>query len=227
MKAIRARNIRSFPLALTVLAVSEACDGTSAAQHELMQADAEAFEAVVRSQLVDSLPSAFGFLRVDARPGGDNAILAGASGQPRVLELPQPADSELSDSVERIRERRVDILKTLNLRPGGPFFYPECGGARRGADSATPDIKPKCPRELHRYVTVGIPYRGAAPILDKVRSPQSPAPDSSAEMWTVLVTEASVSPGGQQWRQYAWLFKRDPDDGRLAVTERFLLSWAE
>jgi hypothetical protein len=41
------------------------------------------------------------------------------------------------------------------------------------------------------------------------------------------VTESSVGPGGENWRQYAWLFRRDPETRRLLVAEKYLLSWAE
>jgi hypothetical protein len=36
-----------------------------------------------------------------------------------------------------------------------------------------------------------------------------------------------VGPGGQEWRQYAWLLRRDPQTGQLVLVEKFLLSWAE
>ena len=64
-------------------------------------------------------------------------------------------------------------------------------------------------------------------MLDRLRSREAPAPDSTAEVWTVLVTESSIGPGGQDWRQYAWLLQRNPDNRRLTLAERFLLSWAE
>jgi hypothetical protein len=115
----------------------------------------------------------------------------------------------------------------LHVEGGGPFDYPDCGGARRVSDSAEANVPGRCPREPVRYVTVGIPYRGAAPVLDKLRRPESPTPDTSAELWTLVVSETNIGPGGQQWRQYAWLFRRDPGTGRLALAEKFLMAWAE
>src|SRR5258705_11888879 len=118
-------------------------------------------------------------------------------------------------------------MRSLHVESAGSVSYPQCGGARRGMDSVAIGSHPECPRELHRHVTVGLPYRGAAPMLATARRPESPLPDSSAELWTVLVTETNVGPGGEQWQQYGWLFQRDLESGRLAVKERFLLSWAE
>jgi hypothetical protein len=60
-----------------------------------------------------------------------------------------------------------------------------------------------------------------------LRSKESAPPDSSEEAWTVLVTESSIGPGGQDLRQYAWLLRRNPETGHLVVGEKFLISWAE
>jgi hypothetical protein len=209
------------------VAVSEGCIPESDAQRELMRADAEAFEIVVRSQFSDTASAPAGFLSVDPHPGADEEILAGAREPARALDVPQSSDSLPASAIDGITERRGDILRSLHVESGGPVSYPRCGGARRGTDSIAIGSQPVCPRELHRYVTVGLPYRGAAPMLSTARRPEAPSPDSTAELWTVLVTETNVGPGGQQWRQYGWLFARDPESGRLAVKERFLLSWAE
>jgi len=214
-------------LALAVLAVSEGCIPESDDRRALMRVDAEAFEIVVRSQLSDTASVPAGFLSVDPRPGADEEILAGARAPAPVLELPQSSDSVPASAIDGITERRDDILKSLHIERGGSVSYPQCGGASRVNDSVDIGRRPECPRELRRHMTVGLPYPGTAPILAKARRPESPLPDSSAELWTVLVTETNVGPSGQQWRQYAWLFKRDPGDGRLAVAEKFLLSWAE
>jgi hypothetical protein len=225
MKGIALRPIRSLPPAVLLVA----CTMMSPAQREVLEADAESFETIVRSQISDSTAGAPGFLRVDARPSRDDAVLRGASPENRGLELSDSADSP--DSLARLltaaeNQRRI-ILGTLKVDGGGPFNYPFCGGSRRVSDSAAVNGDTKCPREPVRYVTIGIPYRGAAPVLDKLRSPESPVPDSTAELWTVLVSETNIGPGGQQWRQYAWLLRREAGSGRLAPLERFLVSWAE
>jgi hypothetical protein len=227
MKAIRTERLRSFPLILTVLAISAGCVLESDDRRTFMRADAEAFEEVVRSQLLDTVSAPSGFLTVDTRPGADEEILARTNDPGRALDLPQTSDSLPARALEGIKEKRDAILRALHVDGGGPFSYPKCGGASRVNDSIDVGRQPECPRDLRRHVTVGLPRRGAAPILATARRPESPLPDSTAELWTVLVTETNVGPGGQQWRQYAWLFKRDPENGRLAVTERFLLSWAE
>jgi hypothetical protein len=198
----------------------------------IVRADGEIFESVVRSQISDGAEasaSATSPLRFDSRPAGDNAELAASPEKPQRLELGVASDSLSVDARRVIVERRKDILKSLRIEEGGPFNYPECGGARtrRAQDSSGLMSAAKCPALLRRYVTVGLPYRGAAEILARVRPAGAPAPDTTGETWTVLVTESSVGPGGQQWRQYISLFRPDPVDGRLGLVERFLLSWAE
>ncbi len=196
-------------------------------QNASVAADAETFEAIVRSQLSDSVGSAF--LRVDSRPAGDKDILSGPPPSSAGLDPDSSADSIPDVDARLISDQRKDILRDLHVEEGGPFVYPECGGfrTRRFRDSASVHPDPDCPKTYHRYLTAGVPTRGAAAIISKARRPEIPAPDTTGEMWTVLVTETSVGPGGQQWRQYAWLFRRDEASGRLGVVEKYLLSWAE
>ena len=228
MKNIAAARARSLWLVGGALVAGGGCALMGDAQRQVLEADAEAFETVVRSQVTDSAAGTFGFLRVDPRPGSDaeDPALTGPVQAAPALVVPQPVDT-LAGLAERIQDQRGSILDALHVEGGGPFNYPDCGGARRVSDSVDANAAGKCPREPVRYVTVGIPYRGAAPVLAKLRSPESPAPDTSAELWTVVVSETNVGPGGQQWRQYAWLFRRDPGSGRLGLAERFLMAWAE
>jgi hypothetical protein len=204
---------------------------TSGGERAVIHADGEIFEAVARSQLTDTVEPGVSStaLRFDSRPAGDNIDLAGSPERPRQLDLGEAADSLSTGAQEDIVEQRKDILKSLRIEEGGPFNYPECGGTRtrRQRDSSTTLPAPRCPRAVRRYVTVGLPFAGAAQLLEKVRPPEVSVPDSTGEMWTVLVSESTVGPGGQQWRQYVTLFRRDPVGGRLAVAERYLLSWAE
>jgi len=187
---------------------------------------------VARSQLPDTArnPSpARPRIRIDSHPAGDNADLAAAPDRPRLLDLSDPPDSLSEDALEAIVAQRKGILKSLGIEDAGPFNYPDCGGARtRRARDATQVLPPpKCPADISSYITVGLPYRGAAALLARARPSGAPPPDSTGELWTVLVTESSVGPGGQQWRQYVTLFRRDPASDRLVVAERYLLSWAE
>lgn len=228
MKAIQRDYRRSLAFASVALVV--ACGDES--QRALVRADGEIFESIARSQVVDSAPTtapAESALRLDARPAGDNAELAATPDRPPHLELATEGDSASSDAVSAIVEQRKDILKSLGIEEGGPFNYPDCGGARtrRSRDSSDVLPDPKCPVNVRRYITVGLPYRGIAAMLEKVRPAGSFAPDTTGEAWSVLVTESSVGPGGEQWRQYVSLFRRDPANGRLVLAERFLLSWAE
>jgi hypothetical protein len=228
MKAIQPDCARS----LVVLAAALSFGCSYRGEREIVHIDGEIFDAVVRSQAPDSSnpePRTTSALRFDARPAGDNTDLAATPEHPRRLDLSEGADSLSAGALRSIINQRKDILRSAAVEEGGPFNYPDCGGTRtrRAPDSTAHLGAPRCPGFVRRYVTVGLPYRGAAPLLVKVRPPESPPADSAGEQWTVLVTESSVGPGGQQWRQYVTLFRREPESGRLAMAERFLLSWAE
>jgi hypothetical protein len=211
----------------TAAAVMSLACATPREQREIAAADAETFEVIVRSQVIDSANP--GFLRVDARPAGDKEILPPTSETAPGFDPDSSADNVAEGATQLITDQRKEILRDLHIEEGGPFFYPDCGGfrTRRFRDSSAVHPQPDCPKEFHHYVTVGAPTRGASTVLTKARRPETAPPDTTGELWTVLVTETSVGPGGQQWRQYAWLFRREPQNGRLGVAEKLLLSWAE
>jgi len=212
---------------LTAAAIISFACAAPREQREMAATDAETFQAVVRSQVIDSANP--GFLRVDARPAGDKEILPPTSGTAPGFDPDSSLDPVAEGATELITDQRKEILEDLHIEEGGPFVYPDCGGfrTRRFRDSAAVHPNPDCPNAFHYYVTVGLPIRGASTIVTKARRPETAPPDTTGELWTVLVTETSVGPGGQQWRQYAWLFRRDPQNGRLRVVEKLLLSWAE
>lgn len=230
MKVIQSRNVISTVAICALVLAGEGCDSISAEDRSLVRADAEVFETIVRSEIPDKAGDSTvspGFLRIDSRPVGDNETLVTGE-TPRALDLERPADSASAQAVSQINDQRRAILKLLRVEEGGPFVYPDCGGTRpRRVKGAAALVGANCPKEFRRYVTVGLPYRGAAQALNKLRSPEAQPPDSTSEVWTVLVTESSIGPGGQDWRKYAWLLERNPDTNHLALKERFLLSWAE
>jgi hypothetical protein len=198
----------------------------------MLSADAEVFEATVRAQISqtpDDPAVALKVLRVDSRPVSDNAQLASTPPGAPGVDLDAPPDTLPPETLARIAEQRKAILSDLHVEEGGPFNFPGCGGTRphRTPDSSTVQLGNECPRTWRRYVTVGLPFRGEADVLVKLRGRAAPPSDSTAELWTVLVTENAIGPAGQTWRQYACLLHRDPETGRLALTERSLLSWAE
>lgn len=223
VKTIRRRQPASLLLATTV---TIACT-LPREQREMLAADAETFEAVVRSQMSDSVGTAF--LRVDSRPAGDKEILSSTQSTAGGLDPDSATDSVPEPDVRSISDQRKQILRDLHIEEGGPFDYPQCGGFRVNRFRDTAPVHPNrdCPKTFHRYVTVGLPTRGATPAVTKARPADAPLPDTTGEQWTVLVTETAVGPGGQQFRQYAWLFRRDAQTGGLGVVEKYLLSWAE
>jgi hypothetical protein len=226
VKSIELPSRRALFRLLIALVVCQGCSTPSRAERAVLAADAEVFESVIRSeQSPDPADSAASLrvMRVDSRPVTDNDDLT-ATARQTGFDLDKASDSLSDASVTRIADQRKAILKDLHVEEGGPFTYPGCGGSR--SHGSTQLSFAACPRDWRRYITVGIPLKGTAAIIDKLRT-QSPAPDSSAELWTVLVAENSVGPGGQEWRQYAWLLRRDPVTGHLALVEKFLLSWAE
>jgi hypothetical protein len=104
-----------------------ACDRPSPADRALLQADAEVFETVVRSETAIALADSTvptGFLRVDARPAGDTAILTSSNQRSTGVELNESGDSLSANGSARISEQRKEILKDLHVDEGGPFVYP-------------------------------------------------------------------------------------------------------
>jgi hypothetical protein len=223
---------RSVGLLAIAFLGAAACSGRAKSERSMLSADAEVFEAVVRAQVSntpDDSAVALRVLRVDSRPTSDNAQLMTASQRSRALDLDAPPDTLPPETLTRIAEQRKTILSDLHVEEGGPFNYPGCAGTRPHPlpDSVPLPLDRSCPPTWHRYVTVGLPVRGEAEVLAKLRARSSAPPDSTAESWTVLITENAIGPAGQTWRQYACLLRRDPLTGRLGLAERLLLSWAE
>src|SRR3954471_23852804 len=101
----------SFSLALAC-AAPLACARRTDSQRAALEADAEAFETIVRSQATDSATGSLGFLRVDARPAGDDAVLGGTVQQTRPIDLSQSPDST-SGLTKSIEDQRRSILGAL------------------------------------------------------------------------------------------------------------------
>jgi hypothetical protein len=233
MNTIEPRRRKSrarLTVVVTVAAIAFGCDRSSSAERLLLKEDADVFETVVASQITpaaDDSAIALRSLRVDSHPVADTGPLTSGTAHAGALSL---ADSAVStDALAKIADQRKAILGDLHVEEGGPFLYPSCGGTRvhRLRDSTLTPEGSGCPAEWRRYVTVGLPVRGAAAVLTKLRDREEAPPDPGAELWTVLVTENTIGPGGQTWRQYACLLKRDPETGNLVLSERFLVSYAE
>src|SRR2546423_5739228 len=191
MKASQRDSLRSACCIALALCASCGWGGVGA----IARAEGEIFETVARSQLPDTArnPSpARPRVRIDSHPAGDNADLAAAPDRPRLLDLSDPPDSLSEDALDAIVAQRKGILKSLGIEDAGPFNYPDCGGARtrRAKDTTQGLPPPKCPTDISSYITVGLPYRGAAALLARARPPRAPAPDSTRELWTALVAES-------------------------------------
>lgn len=225
------RHIGRGALAAAFLVIA-ACDNLSTAEREIVHTDAEAFEAVARSEMIvgteDSSRSP-GFLRIDSRPVDNTSTLPPQRAQTGIAL--DDDDSMLASSavLDRIARERRAILERLGVEEGGPFFFPGCEGVRSGETKPKPGAtQPRagCPTQWRRYVTIGLPRRGIGLIPESVRK-TDPRSFDTGEVWTVLVTETSVGSGGQDWKQYASVLTREPDREGLALAARFLLTWAE
>ncbi len=226
------RRSRVVALAAAILIVN-GCDDLSTAQRELVHTDAEAFETVVRAERVAGMEDSSRlprFLRIDGRPVDNTTLLPPPqTPAPTGIALEDDSIPPSSAMFDRIAEERRTILERLSVEEGGPFFFPGCEGVRTGEPRPRSRAAPQgtgCPKEWRRYVTVGLPRRGVGEIPEKVRR-IDPRSFDSGEVWTVLVTETSIGPGGQDWKQYAWVLTREPDRSDLTLAARFLLSWAE
>jgi len=215
------------------LLISAGCDNLSKSERELIHTDAEAFEVVARAERVVGIEDSSRlprFLRIDARPIDNNTLLPPPQTPPPTgIAIEDDSTSASSATFDRIARERRDILDRLGVEEGGPFFFPGCEGVRTGEARPGSRTAPQgagCPKEWRRYVTVGLPRRGVEQIPEKVRK-IDPRSFDSGEVWTVLVTETSIGIGGQDWKQYAWVLTREPDNSALALAARFLLSWAE
>ena len=207
------------------------CDDLSTTERELVHTDAEVFEVVARGERVIGMEDSSRsprFLRIDSRPVDNTTLLTPPV--PRATGIALEDDSTPpSRTFDRIARERRSILDRLGVEEGGPFFFPGCEGVRTGESRPHSRAAPpgtSCPKEWRRYVTIGLPRRGVEEIPEKVRRIE-PRSFDGVEAWTVLVTETSIGPGGQDWKQYAWVLTREPEGADLALAARFLLSWAE
>jgi hypothetical protein len=232
VNTIRMRAGSALVSVAIAISLADACGGSERSEREMLSADAEVFEAIVRaqvSQTPDDSAVAMRVLRIDSRPTLDNTQLRSAPQAAVGVDLDEPTDTLPPEAMSRIAEQRKEILADLHVEEGGPFIYPGCGGTRPHPppNPGALQLGTACPSVWRRYVTVGLPVRGEAEVLAKLRSRSSAPTGSSAESWTVLVTENTIGPAGQMWQQYACLLRRDQVTGHFGLAERFLLSWAE
>ena len=212
--------------------IIEGCDNLSPSERELAHTDAEVFEAVARSELVVGMEDSSRsprFLRIDSRPVDNTTLLPPQRPAPTGIALEDDSIPLSAAAIDQVARERRTILERLGVEEGGPFLSPGCEGVRTGEPVLAPGAalsRAGCPTEWRRYVTIGLPRRGVGLIPEKVRRTE-PRSFDTGEVWTVLVTETSIGPGGQDWKQYAWVLTREPDHAGLRLAARFVLSWAE
>jgi hypothetical protein len=194
----------------------------------LVQIDSEVFDAVVRAQASargDDYPRPLEQLRYDSRPYGTESgypeVFAGVQGVDPSLSFPRVERSE--SEISFIVDNRKKILQENDVAEGGPFTVAQCAGAgvpippppapRRGSAStrrAKPqDVHAGCPKTTQYYVTVGLPLRGQPPGVRNLRDTRGRSVRLDGDVWTTLVDELEIGPGGWTRSHYAWLFKRD------------------
>jgi hypothetical protein len=198
----------------------------SATQLALLRADSAVFETIVRIKSPENRedhPHQIFHLRINSDPNGHASAFGAMAGGSRgsVSGIDSVRDSV---TMMLVSQQRKAILKKLDIEEGGPFRYSLCGGTL--APSAVTPLPTDCPQEIHYYITISLPSLGVPPNLPP-GAPNKPPPDLSGEIWTVIVSEAYASPGGQNWFEYAWLLRRDPSDHKLALAHTVLLEWVE
>lgn len=207
-------------------------ENLSAQQPALIRADSEVFETVVRLLLTGGekdYPYKRDPLRVDshpeAAPSPFDDVAGGQTGSATSAAESRPDSATLLV----VSERRRVILKRIGVEEGGAYRYPKCHGTLmiqpRGAP---PPPAGDCPDKPHNYAAISTPIKGVAvTIPERLRRQDLAAPDPRGEIWTVIVSEAYVGPGGQNWFEHAWILRRDPTDNRLKLALTVLLAWAE
>ena len=221
---------------VTVCGAMTAQETRIASEIELAKADSEVFAAVIRLQpesAADSLGYHDAALEIDARPWGEpknfRDVAGGGTGLASrdIFFLP---DSLLS---RRLADVRRKLLTSIGRKEGKGFSFPQCGGTLAGPSPPPSDTSARaahyrslhsgCPASDQTYLNIGIPFHGVPEAFKKSRTPI----DTEGDVWTVVANEHYVGASGQNWFQNALILKRDPATGRLRVTQKVLLSWAE
>ena len=211
-------------------------------QLALVRADSEVFAAVVHPQREAGGAAtlyALDSVRFDARPYGEPQLFRESAGGGQGYDPGKLFDRPDSAMMSRLTENRRRILKMYGVPEGGAFFYPQCSGTLAppppppapgsprpvGANRSGPRLG--CPNVQETYLTVGVPVRGEPESLRKMNGPGGKRVDVSGDVWTVIVDEHYAGPSGQNWFQHAWVLRRNPSTGQLAVAATILLAWAE
>ncbi|HEU4747020.1 MAG TPA: hypothetical protein VFS56_00865 [Gemmatimonadaceae bacterium] len=197
----------------------------------LVDVDSMVFDAVVRGQLEgsdDAYPYRLTRFRYDSSPYRANSgypdLLTGVEGTAPALSFPRESQSE--SELNYLIDTRKKILRTNGVPEGRAVFYSQCAGAgvpapppprrprgRSARRVPAPNVHAGCPRVVEVFLTVGLPIHGQPPGLSNSRDTRERAVRLDGEVWTVLVDETTVGPGGWRQSQYAWVFERNRSGG--------------
>lgn len=210
----------------------------------LFDADSLVFAAVVRGQLGgsdDVYPYRLTRFRFDSSPYravvGYPDLLGGVEGTASAMSFPRASESE--SELDHLMNTRRKILRANGVAEGRAAFYPQCAGAgvptpppparpRGGSARRTPapNVHAGCPKAAEHYLTVGLPIHGRPPGLTNSRDTRGRPVRLDGEVWTVLVDETALGPGGWRQSRYAWLFERNAS-GALELAHTVLVGVSE
>ena len=206
----------------------------SAEQVPLIRADSEVFAALIHARVESGADTVLvnPKAEIDSRPWGEGKRFHDVAGGGTGYGSPDLAYKPDSSTLALLAENRKKILRASGRREGKGFSYPRCGGtlappppppAPGDTSARRTDIHGGCPATDEGYVNVGIPLRGIPEGFKKARQPI----EISGDVWTVVINNHYVGPGGQNWFQSAVVLRRDPASGQLRIAKTVLLSWAE
>ena len=205
-----------------------------------IRADSEVFAAVVHPQVEPGAKVQLfrqDSLRFDPQPYGHPQGFRETAGGSQGYDPGGLFDLPDSATMRRITRSRSAILKAYGAVEGKVISYPMCGGTlappppppRDGSvrPADTSRARSGCPAVSESYRTVGIPVPGEPTSLRRFNERSGLDANPAGELWTTIVNDYYAGPGGQNWMQYAWVFRRNPSTRQLVLVASILVAWAE
>ena len=218
--------------------VSPAFSEFTANELAFIRTDSEVFEGVVRGQLAGTEKEHPFHLEspiFDSQPyGWDSADV-------RYFATLSSEDSSFlkalsKAAVNRVIENRKAILRSLNVDEGKRVGQ-RCPGALISprpipADSASyaialAKLRVDCPTKAYSHLEVSPPIRGVSSSLYRLLERYRQVVHLQGELWTAIVNGSYASKGGGMADEYAWIFQREPQTGRLRLLTTIMIGIAE